>query len=198
MAQLARDYDRILKSTWSETSKLDIYNVWPEDAVKAVKALFKREFPELSWPYKIKFTSGERYTWVRRSWDKERHYCKTVFINCERGWENLVHDWSHWLNDLHGRKPHCEAHLRMEQECAKYVLERGWVKSEPAPVPVKKKTDRVVERYKRLLSNKAATEKRLAKHRAGLERAEKRLKELDRDVRAYSLKYPERLEAFPK
>jgi len=189
MTQLTKDYNRILKGIWSDTSKSDLYNVWPEDAVKAVKALFKREFPGRSWPYKIKFTSGNRYTWVRR---------RAVFINCEKGWGDLVHDWSHWLNYLHGRENHCEAHLMLERDCAQYVLDRGWVKSEPAPVPAKKKTDRVAERYKRLLSNKAATEKRLAKHRAGLERAEKRLKDLDRDVRAYSRKYPERLEAFPK
>ena len=55
------------------------------------------------------------------------------------------------------------------------------------------KTDKVVDHYRRLLSNKAATEKRLFKHRAGLERAEKRLKTLDREIRAYYKKYAERL-----
>ena len=196
MTQLTNDYNRILKSIWSR-APAGIHNVWPEDAIKAVKALFKREFPEREWPYEIKFTSGNRYTWVRRSLGKDGRYRggRTVFINCEKGWEHLVHDWSHWLNFVHGdgRKAHCEEHLMLERDCAEYVISRGWVKSEPAPTPVKKKSDRVVERYKRLLSNKAATEKRLAKHRAGFERAEKRLKSLDRDIRSYSKKYEKRL-----
>ena len=184
MAQLAKDYNRILKSTWIKAPS-GIFNVWPDDAVKATKALFRREFPKRRWPYKIRFSSGNRHTWVRGG---------TLAINCTKGWEHLVHDWSHWLNHLHRRKPHCEAHLTLERDCAQYVIARGWVKSEPAPTPVKKKVDRVVERYKRLLSNKAATEKRLAKHRAGLERAERRLKDLDREIRAYAKKHEGRVE----
>jgi hypothetical protein len=194
MTQLTNDYNRILKNIWSR-APAGIHNIWPEDAVKAVKAMFKREFPQRKWPYEIKFTSGNRYTWVRRNVGKDGRFSggRTVFINCEKGWGDLIHDWSHWLNYIHGRENHCEAHLMLERDCAQYVLARGWVKSEPAPVPAKKKSDRVVERYKRLLSNRAATEKRLAKHRAGLERAEKRLKELEREIRAYSKKYEGRL-----
>jgi hypothetical protein len=114
MTQLTNDYNRILKSIWSSAPD-GINNVWPEDAIKAVKALFKREFPEREWPYEIKFTSGNRYTWVRRTLGKDGRYRggRTVFINCEKG--------------------------------------------------------------------------------AGLERAEKRLKSLDRDIRAYSKKYEKRL-----
>jgi len=95
---------------------------------------------------------------------------------------------------MHGRKPHCEEHLRLERQCAQFVIGRGWVKTEAPPVRVQEKTDKVLERYKRLLSNKAATEKRLFKHRAGLERAEKRLRTLDREIRAYYKKYEKRLD----
>jgi hypothetical protein len=185
MTQITRDYNRILAKVWSEAPQDGIHNVWPQDAVKALKALFKREFPYRRWPYEIRFSSGNRYTWVREG---------TLAINCTKGWEHLVHDWSHWLNRMHGRKPHGEEHLRLERQCAQFVIGHGWVKTEAPPVPVQEKTDKVVEHYRRLLSNKAATEKRLFKHRAGLERAEKRLRTLDRDVRAYYKKYEKRLD----
>ena len=50
MTQITRDYDRILSKVWSEAPQEGLKNVWPQDAVKALKALFKREFPNSDGP----------------------------------------------------------------------------------------------------------------------------------------------------
>ena len=199
MTQLTNDYNRILKNIWSR-APAGIHNVWPEDAVKAVKALFKREFPQRKWPYEIKFTSGNRYTWVRRSLGKDGRFSggRTVFINCEKGWEHLVHDWSHWLNFVHGdgRKAHCEEHLMLERDCAEYVISRGWVKSELVPVE-STQANVVAKNFNKLQARKVNLLKKQAQYVSSLKRVENGLKKVERSIQQYENKYDnERLTAL--
>lgn len=147
--------------------------------------------------FKFEATSGNRYTWLRRS---------TVYVNPNRkewgvggGWQAIAHDIGHCvfrrLNP--GVKPHCAAHARLELKLVKRV--RSWL--EPKPVAETKSPseegdvvtvttdaaeptvpDPKVERKEKIRKQLEAAEKRWVTRQ---KRAETYLKKIRRRLRYY-------------
>ena len=94
-------------------------------ASKALKAMWKSEFPKVKFPYSLVETSGNRYTWV---------YRRELRVNTYKDWATLTHDFSHWIGlkrsqvAKHGWKtPHCTDHAILEYRLAKLVIDKGWI-----------------------------------------------------------------------
>ena len=105
-----------------------VNSVWPndvnlvpneKDAITLTKRLFKK-FYGRKWCGKIKITSGNRYTWVRRG---------TLLINPDRrgyygGWRDIVHELSHYIHRRKnpGLRDHDPKQAYLERAIAEYVV----------------------------------------------------------------------------
>lgn len=101
---------------WQGKEKVD-FNL----AKKLIKGLWKQEVGT-KFPYKhLKEVTGNRHTWVRKN---------VVSINCSRGWADIVHLWSHWIDRKINPKlrPHSAEHSVIELRCTKYFFEKDFLK----------------------------------------------------------------------
>lgn len=124
----------------------------------------------------VKVTSGHRYNWPRHG---------NLVVNPERGWRNLVHDYSHYIHRQLRPKdsPHSDSHRHLEKEMIAYVVGSGWLdgKLKPKPRvarPAKPKPDPAVVEHEKVLARLKAWEtkaKRAATAIAKLKKLEKRL-----------------------
>jgi len=126
-------------------------------AKNLLKALWKKEVGT-KFPYKtIKQVSGNRNTWVRRG---------VVSINCDKGWGDIVHLWSHWLDyKLNpNNRPHSAEHSLIELRCTKHFFEKGYLEKSRCAneqPKVKKRINKVAQRYERMLKRQKAWSKKL-------------------------------------
>lgn len=95
-----------------------------KQAINAVRRLY-RFVMKRKMKFKVKLTSGRRYTWRRGD---------TFFVNPNRpgwrhsGWHALIHDLSHYLHRWKiGGKPHAKSHAKLELRLAKECVRRGWI-----------------------------------------------------------------------
>ena len=146
-----------------------------------LKALWKKE-TRSKFPYKaFKKVSGNRSTWVRRVGGGKT----TVFINCERGWSNIVHNWSHWIDYCENPRlrPHSVEHSLIELRCTKHFFEKGYLeKSETAieQPKVKKRINKVAQRYERMLKRQKAWNKKLKLAQTNTAKVDKEIKHYER------------------
>lgn len=89
-----------------------------EEAKKAVKKMWRHLTGE-TFHLPIVETSGNRYTWPHSG---------TFRVNCEKGWDDLIHLFSHWYYQKtnHGR-PHSKKHARIEKNLRKWAVKLGWM-----------------------------------------------------------------------
>ena len=127
-------------------------------AKNLIRALWKKEIGVIKFPYKnIKQVTGNRDTWVRRG---------VVSINCDKGWGDIIHSWSHWLDYRinPNTRPHSAEHSLIELRCTKYFFDKGFLeKSRTAneQPKVKKRINKVAQRYERMLKRQKAWSKKL-------------------------------------
>jgi hypothetical protein len=163
-----------------------------EESILAAKKLY-RHIMKKEPPYRIRITSGNRYTWVRRGVlsinpDKREMRC--------RGLRALIHDLSHWCHSrLHpGDSAHSKRQMIIERRMVAFAIKRDWghgglKKPEPAPKPEpepKAKPDVVVDRYLKMV-------KRRDKWAADLERAKRLHAKAEKEARQYLNRNKERL-----
>jgi hypothetical protein len=149
----------------------------PQEAMSAARRLYRLGTGR-AFRGRVRLTSGNRYTWVRRH---------VLYVNpdCRRGgWHELVHDLSHYCHrKVHPRnKPHAGTHAWIERNMIQHVVESGWLDGK-LKRPAKEKPDVRQVRQKRVL---AAINKWEAKRK----RAETALKKLRRQARYYEKKAP--------
>jgi hypothetical protein len=97
-----------------------------QEAIAAARRLY-RKFVGHPWRGEWRATSGNRYTWPRRG---------VYAVNPDKresiggGWQALVHDMSHYINDrVVNRKHngHGVWHATLEREMIAYVIASGWL-----------------------------------------------------------------------
>lgn len=86
-----------------------------EEALKATRRLFR--FCKLA-KHRLALTSGRRHTWYRYG---------TFYVNPDKGWHNLVHNISHWVERCRTGDAHSKTHARLELRLVKQVVKRGWL-----------------------------------------------------------------------
>jgi hypothetical protein len=172
------DYTMTVKSAYDP---IDIHTaapgLWPQtippltapEAERAVRRLWRFAMGQtLEMP--IKFTSGNRYTWVHNY---------EVRVNPGRGWRHLIHDLSHLFVSRanYNEKPHSKFHARFEAKLVKEVIKRGWLEGKlrdapkPPPPPVqlddkrREKLDRLQQRALAWERKQKRAERALAKIR---------------------------------
>lgn len=157
-----------------------------QESIAAAKKLYRHATGK-SFTGKIRLTSGNRYTWVRRG---------VMSVNPDkveaqaRGLRALIHDISHYCHRM--KNPRDSAHsprqARLEGRLVEFALSRGFVdgalkKEQPPP---KAKPDVVQQRYARMVN-------RRDKYAKELERVKRLLAKATREVREYERRHDERL-----
>lgn len=163
------DWDRLVNSKWPT----DIRRPEPEEALAFAKAVYRKGMGR-AWKGKIKLTSGNRFTFIRRG---------VLSVNPNRtralrpGFPDILHQVAHLVH--HERfpknKPHASSELYIERDLTDWVLAKGYLdgslKKTPKPtVSVVEKRAKAVEasiaraeaKLKKLASDKKRTERRLA------------------------------------
>jgi len=126
-------------------------------AKNLLRALWKKEVGT-KFPYKtINLVTGNRNTWVRRG---------VVSINCDKGWGDIIHSWSHWLDYRinPNNRPHSAEHSLIEFRCTKYFFEKGLLEKSrniTQELKPKKRINKVAQRYERMLKRQKAWNKKL-------------------------------------
>lgn len=152
---------------WQGSETVD-FNI----AKKLIRALWKREVGT-KFPYKtIKQVSGNRHTWVRRG---------VLSINCGRGWADIVHLWSHWIDRKMNPslRPHSAEHSLIELRCTKYFFEKDFLSQSEIALEkpkTKKQINIVAQRYERMLKREKAWNKKLKLAKTNLAKVEKQIK----------------------
>jgi hypothetical protein len=103
---MREEYDRLVNNKWKALPPEMAKNVDKEYAAKFVKKAWRAKM-KTKFPFKIAYTSGNRNTWVRGM---------VCYINTEKGWDEIVHLWSHFIGRRKRLKPHSNAHLVIERD----------------------------------------------------------------------------------
>ena len=157
-----------------------------EEAIAGSRRLYK-EFAGEAWRGKVRITSGNRYTWIRRG---------EMVVNPNRverfhaaGWPSIVHDLSHvvhWILNPE-LKPHHENQAVLEDDMRRYVIDQkfheGTLIRKAKPT---KRRDIVAERYGRIVERQRRWE-------AKLKRAQTALGKAERDRRQYERRHGDRV-----
>jgi len=143
-------------------------------AKNLLRVLWRKEVGT-KFPYKtIKQVTGNRNTWVRRG---------VVSINCDKGWGDIVHLWSHWLDyKLYpNNRPHSAEHSLIELRCTKHFFEKGYLEKSRNAINqprVVKRINKVALRYERMLNRQKAWSKKL-------KLAQTNLAKVNKEIHAY-------------
>jgi hypothetical protein len=141
-------------------------------AVKAIKGFWKKEM-KTKFPYDVRESSGNRYTWVRYG---------DLVINTESGWANIIHLFGHWIG--HQKKfprPHCIEHALLEWRFTNYIFDGDYVEKSRkalsiAPLINDAKKDKVQMRYEAMLVREKRWSSKLTKAKNGHEKVLKEIK----------------------
>lgn len=153
-----------------------------QESIAAAKKLFRHATGK-SFTGKIRLTSGNRYTWIRRG---------VMSVNPDkqergaRGLRALIHDMSHYCHQLKYPKdsPHSARQARLEGRLVEFALCRGFTEGalKKPPAPEKPKPDVVQQRYARMVN-------RRDKYAKELERSKRLLAKAQREVREYERRH---------
>ena len=145
-------------------------------AKNLIRALWRKEVGT-KFPYRnIKQVTGNRHTWVRRG---------VVAINCERGWGDIIHLWSHWIDNRvnPNLRPHSAEHSLIELRCTKYFFDKGFLQKSNealANPKVKKKINKVAQRYERMLKRQKAWDRKLKLAQTNVVKVAKEIRKYER------------------
>ena len=124
------------------------------------------------FPYKIKQVQGNKHTWVWRG---------TLSINCDFGWCEINHDWSHYLGYMINlKRPHCAEHASLEFRMAK-LIDKNYYQDSLANLKAEKKAEPAMKknvialRYERMLKRKAKWEKQAKRATNALRKVSKEI-----------------------
>ena len=123
-------------------------------------------------------TSGRNNTWV---WTSKKLNTKVVKINTSKGWGDIIHSWSHYLDRRINPKsrPHSSEHSMIELRCTKYFFDNNYPFKDVVGEPVAKlRINKVAQRYERMLKRQIAWE-------AKLKRAETHLAKVQKEIKRY-------------
>lgn len=120
---VVKRYDRV-NAAWPAT----VPELTAQEAVPAARLLRKHAFKLYGRTAKarpVKLTSGRRYTYVRGG----VFYVNPGPKHGRGGWDNLVHDISHYVHSIvHPDKSgHDQRHEWLERELREYVVAKGWL-----------------------------------------------------------------------
>jgi hypothetical protein len=145
-------------------------------AKNLLRSLWKKEVGT-KFPYrKIKQVTGNRNTWVWRG---------ILSINCEKGWADIVHLWSHWLDYRINPKsrPHSAEHSLIELRCTKYFFEKDIFEKSRLAIEepkVKKRINKVAQRYDRMIKRQKAWNRKLKLAQTNLDKVNKEIRLYER------------------
>lgn len=176
MARVTRkEWYRRVNASWPD-------KVPPLTAIEAERAARRlyRFVTGSTFRGRVVITSGNRHTSVRLG---------VITVNPSRGWHDLVHSMSHWLERYAGTHGHNAAHARLEMRMIKQVVWRGWLdgklKDTPrAVVAIVEPSNPVDKRAAERAVKIARTVAAIARWEAKQRRAENALKKLHRRRRA--------------
>lgn len=164
------EWNRLVNNKWPA----DVPKPSPQEAITGAKRLYRRG---MGRPFrgKVRITSGNRYTWVRRG---------VMYVNPEHGWNGfrgIIHLLAHYCHSRkNGGRPHSYKELEMEKDLTNYAIAHGFhlgkLKSKPRPAKPKP-PQRVVK-----LQSAAAKLKRWESKR---KRAETAIRHYRKKVRYY-------------
>ena len=124
------------------------------------------------FPYKIKQVQGNKHTWVWRG---------TLSINCDFGWCEINHEWSHYLGYMINlKRPHCAEHASLEFRMAK-LIDKNYYQDSLANLKAEKKVEPAMKknvialRYERMLKRKAKWEKQAKRATNALRKVSKEI-----------------------
>jgi len=154
------------------------------EAAKAVRKMY-RHLTGRKFPYAITETSGNRYTWLRGT---------TFRVNCEKGWTDLIHLFSHWYHrTTNGGRPHSKSHARIERKLRAWAIERGWLdgalKAEAKVERPASKSEARAERIERRRAQVARLERKLKALSTRLKTARRSLRALERHAMKQEASY---------
>ncbi len=178
------DWERLVNNKWP--SHLPVPT--EQEAIAGAKLLFRKGMGR-SFKGKVKLTSGNRHTWIRRG---------VLYVNPDQrcwngrgGWAEIVHHLAHYCQRrlYPGSKPHSSKELYLERDLTDYVLEKGFLegalKKEPKE-PVKlRASDRFCLKYEKTEKAIFRANEKLKKLNAQTRRTENRLKKLFKQKKYY-------------
>lgn len=145
-------------------------------AKNLLRSLWRKEVGT-KFPYrKIKQVTGNRNTWVWKG---------IVAINCEKGWADIVHLWSHWLDCRINpdNRPHSAEHSLIELRCTKYFFEKDIFEKSRLAIKQpkeKKRLNKVAQRYERMLKRQKAWNRKLKLAQTNLDKVNKEVRLYER------------------
>lgn len=164
-------YDRV-NNAWGQ-DRGSLPALTEAEAISAAKRLWRIATGK-KWPgYKIRFTSGNRYT---RFSGRELSINVAWHNNPSHGWRDLVHVISHKTLRIvrPGHDDHGTAHASHEYTLIQEVIKRGWLEGK-LKRPEKPKPERNVkaERHERVLARIVTWESKLKRARTALKKLHK-------------------------
>lgn len=148
----ANDYNRIMHKAWQGVPVEQVFNVWENHAASYCRAMWKKATGR-KLTAKIRFGTGNRYTWIRNG---------VLTINPSAGWKEINHDFTHCIERRTTGDAHSDTHLELERQGAE-LIKRKFLTEGPQPEKPKPTT-------------RELQEKRAAQVEAGIERWEKKLR----------------------
>lgn len=191
-------WDKSINEQWGGLQPI----LSPEESLIAAQKLYRHAMGRKARKFTWELTSGNRHTWPRHGVFKVNPDERRL---SGRGLREIIHSISHYCHwRLHPNdKPHSIRQVRLEAKLTKFAISRRWHEgtlkksdklaakssgqAEPEVVQVAK-PDKVVLRYRRMVS-------RRDKWQQELKRAERLLAKATSEVRAYERRHGQRLQA---
>lgn len=168
---LWRDNNQPIRAT-SNNSHVDFVV-----AKRLLRNLWRQEVGT-KFPYKtIRQVTGRKNTWVYRG---------VLNINCNKGWADIVHLWSHWIDRRINRslRPHSAEHSMIEYRCTKHFFDKSYMQASvdalSKPKEKKIRVNVVAQRYQRMLKRQKDWNKKLKLAQTHLAKVEKEIRKYER------------------
>lgn len=110
-------YDSV-NGAWGRP-RAELPPITEREAITACKRLYRLAFKK-PFTGKVKITSGNRYTYIRRG---------ILYVNPDRGWWDVAHGMSHYASFrlYPGKKPHSHQHAHLERTIIEHIVSSGWL-----------------------------------------------------------------------
>lgn len=164
----ANDYNRIMHKAWQDVPNEQLFNVWESHAASYCKAMWKKATGR-KLTAKIRFGTGNRYTWIRRG---------VLTVNPSAGWKEINHDFTHCIERRTTGDAHSDKHLERERYGAEMIRKRFLMEG---PQPEKPKPTTLDLQQKRA----ASVETRIVTWERKAKRAQTALSKLRKQKRYY-------------
>ena len=164
----ANDYNRIMHKAWQDVPNEQLFNVWESHAASYCKAMWKKATGR-KLTAKIRFGTGNRYTWIRG---------RVLTINPSSGWKEINHDFTHCIERRTTGDSHSDKHLERERQGAEMIRSR-FLTEDPQPEKPKPTTQELQRKRAASVETRIVTWERKAK------RAQTALSKLRKQKRYY-------------